>query len=263
MDLQEKKIFITGGSSGIGKSFIKELIKYKVTQIGVIGRGKDSLEALKKEFPSVDFLLVHGDISSLKDVDKAIEAIIDTWKGLDILINNAGVVSAGLLDKISDEDIINQININLTGLILLTKKCLPLLKQSEQGAIINVSSGLGYIAMPFYSVYSATKAAVRQFSDAMRRELHDFPIHIMTVYPTVTDTNMMTNAKVESEMDSPDKVARESIEGLLKGEINVIFGGEDREENIKTNLLEPEKIDHYARERFEELKGRTENHRSM
>ena len=79
------------------------------------------------------------------------------------------MVSAGLLSELSDEDIINLININLTGLILQTKKALPLLKKSKEGAIMNISSGYGYIAMPFYSVYAATKAAVGQFSDAMRK----------------------------------------------------------------------------------------------
>lgn len=101
------------------------------------------------------------------DMDKAIAAVSEHWGGLDILINNAGVVSAGLLTDLSDEDIINQVNINVTGLILLTKKALPLLIKSKEGAIMNMSSGYGYIAMPFYSVYAATKAAVGQFSDAI------------------------------------------------------------------------------------------------
>lgn len=262
MDLRQKKVFITGGSAGIGKSFVKELIKRGVENIAVMGRRREPLEHLKQDFPKVQFLLIKGNVAQQTDLEEAIERIANEWNELDILINNAGVVSAGLLEDLSDDDIIQQININVTGLILLTKKALPLLKKSKEGAIINVSSGLGYIAMPFYNVYAATKAAVRQFSDAMRRELHEYPLHIMTIYPTATDTPMMDNAKV-SRMDSPDDVAYRSIEGLLKKEINVVFGGEKRLEEIKINFNEPEKMDKIAEERFDALRERTAKHRAM
>ncbi len=180
-----------------------------------------------------------------------------------MLINCAGVVSAGLLDEMSDEDIINQVNVNVTGLILMTKHSLPLIKESREGAIINFSSGLGYVAMPFYSVYAATKAAVKHFSEAMRRELSDYPIHLMTVYPTATDTDMMETAKVEDIMDSPQKVARASIEGLLIKEIEIIFGGEEQKNMIQTNLDDPLKVDKEVEEQFDSIRERAEYHRSM
>lgn len=262
MDLRNKKVFITGGSSGIGKAFVKELIAQGVTEIAVMGRREKPLNALKEEFKSISFLIIQGDVSILSDIERAIATITLQWGALDILINNAGVVSAGLLSEIPDEDIVNQVNINLTGVLLLTKKALPLLKASKEGAILNVSSGLGYVAMPFYSVYAATKAAIRQFSDAMRRELYQDPIHVMTIYPTATDTDMMENAKVNS-MESPDQVAKDSIQGLIYGNLNVIFGGEERLEDIKTNFNHPKQIDQKAKQRFEALRIRTEHHRAM
>jgi short-subunit dehydrogenase len=262
MNLKNKKVLITGGSAGIGKSLIKELVSRGAKDIAVIGRRQEALEALKSEFTSVNFLSIQGNVARAEDLDKAIAIISKEWGELDILINNAGVVSAGLLMEVSDEDIINQININVTGLILLTKKSLTLLTKSKEGAIMNISSGYGYIAMPFYSVYAATKAAVGQFSDAMRRELHQYPIHVMTVYPSATDTDMMKTAVVEN-MDSAEDVARVSIEGLLNKEINVILGGKQREEQIKINFLEPRKIDEFAKASFEALRKRTEKHRSM
>lgn len=262
MDLKNKKVLITGGSAGIGKAIIKELVNRGVQDIAVIGRRKEPLEALRAEFSSANFLLVQGNVAINADLDQAVTTVSEAWGELDILINNAGVVSAGLLNEQSDEDIVNQININLTGLILLTKKVLPLLQKSKEGAIMNISSGYGYIAMPFYSVYAATKAAVGQFSDAMRRELHQYPIHVMTVYPTATDTDMMKTAVVK-EMDTPEDVAKASVEGLLNKEINVIQGGKEREEQIKLNFLEPKKIDAFAASNFDALRERTQNHRSM
>ena len=190
------------------------------------------------------------------------EQIKEEWGHLDILINNAGVVSAGLLSDLSDEDVIQQINVNLTGLILLTKKALPLLKKSSEGAIINISSGYGYIAMPFYSVYAATKAAVKQFSDAMRRELHQYPLHVMTVFPSATDTNMMKTAVVE-KMDSPEEVAKLSIKGLFAKDIEVVIGGEERKKQINLNFNNPKKMDELAIANYGSLEKRTRKHRSM
>lgn len=262
MQIRDKKVLITGGSAGIGKAIIHELLNHGTKDIAVIGRKKEGLENLKKEFGAASFLLLQGNVANPEDLDKAVAQVNETWGHLDILINNAGVVSAGLLSDLSDEDILQQISINLSGLILMTKKALPLLKKSSEGAIMNISSGYGYIALPFYSVYAATKAGVRQFSDAMRRELHSYPLHVMTVYPSATDTPMMKTAVVEN-MDRPETVARLSLEGLLAGKINVILGGEERQEQIRLSFNDPEKMDQLAIESYEGLKKRTRSHRSM
>lgn len=262
MNLKDKKILITGGSAGIGKAIIAELIKRGAVNFAVMGRKKEPLEKLQKEFSTANFLLIAGNVAHIEDLDHAVAQVEQQWGSLDILINNAGVVSAGLLSEQSDEDILQQINVNLSGLILLTKKTLPLLKKSSEGAIMNVSSGYGYIAMPFYSVYAATKAAVGQFSDAMRRELHQYPLHVMTVYPSATDTNMMKSADVDG-MDSPEEVAKLSVDGLISGEINVILGGEERKKQIDLNFNHPRKMDEAAIANYEALEKRTKNHRSM
>lgn len=262
MELKNKKILITGGSAGIGKAIVKELIRHGVRDIAVVGRKKEPLEMLKAELKSVNLVTIQADLSVTEDLNNVVLAISQEWGMLDILINSAGVVSAGLLTEQSDEDIIGQVNINFTGLVLLTKKLTSLLQKSDEGAIVNISSGYGYIAMPFYSVYAATKAAVAQFSDAMRRELYQYPIHVMTVYPSATDTGMMKTAVVD-KMDSPEDVAKATIAGLIQEQINVIVGGEKMEEQVKLNFLEPKKIDQIAADNFEALRKRTKNHRSM
>ena len=262
MELKNKKVLITGGSAGIGKAIVKELIRHGVRDIAVVGRKKEHLEMLKAELKSINLITIQADVSAIEDLNKVVSAIQHEWGMVDILINSAGVVSAGLLTEQSDEDIIGQININITGLILLTKKLISLLQKSKRGAIVNISSGYGYIAMPFYSVYAATKAAVAQFSNAMRRELYQYPLHVMTVYPSATDTDMMKTAVVE-KMDSPEDVAKITIMGLIQEQINVIVGGKEREEQVKLNFLEPKKFDQIAADNFEALRKRTKNHRSM
>ncbi|NDP23156.1 MAG: SDR family NAD(P)-dependent oxidoreductase, partial [Paludibacter sp.] len=233
-----------------------------VNDFAVVGRKTSKLEKLKEDFPDTNFLTIAADISIPSDVDKIQEKVTLEWGKLDILINNAGVVSAGKLQDISDEDIINQININITGLILLTKKTLPLLLKSNEATIMNISSGLGNVAMPYYSVYSATKAAVKNFSEAIRRELIKDSVHVMTVYPTATDTDMMKSASMDG-MDSPETVAKAALKGLLNKEIDVILGGQKKKEQVEINFNNPKEIDKMAQENLESLKERTKSHRSM
>jgi short-subunit dehydrogenase len=262
MNLENKKVLVTGGSAGIGKALIKELITHGVKDFAVIGRSQDKLNQLKIDFKTANFIFVQGDVSKITDLEKLINEINKEWGSLDLLINNAGVISTGALQSVSDEDIVNQININLTGLILLTKKAMPLLLKSEEAGLMNISSGLGWIAKPFYSVYAATKAGVRHFSEAMRRELIFENIHVMTVYPTATDTDMMITSKIEN-MDSAELVAQKSIEGLINKEIDVILGGEKRLKDIDTNLNRPLEMDEMAKEQYESYRDKTEYHRAM
>ncbi len=204
-------------------------------------------------------MLFGGDVSQLDDIQEFTKSVENKWGALDLLINNAGVVSAGLMENISDEDIIGQININVTGLILLTKYALPLLKRSPEAAIVNVSSGLALIGLPFYVPYAATKGAVRIFSEALRRELKDFPIQVATLYPTGTDTPMMKTAKSDN-LDSPEKVAQRTLEGLRNNAIDIILSDEA---NVKINRDNPVEFDKTAASMFEAREKRAATHRAM
>jgi len=262
MNFKDQKILITGGSSGIGKAMIAELYGLGARDIAVMGRDLRKLEALGTAFPDARFIYLEGNVADLAHIKTAVSRIEQAWNGLDILINNAGVVSAGPLEEISDEDIIAMQNINTTGLILLTKYALPLLKKSPEAAIMNVSSGLGLIGMAFYTPYAATKAAVRQFSEALRRELADFSIHVMTVYPTATDTPMMQSANATG-MDTPELVASRAIEGLINKEIDVVMGGQAMQQNRQLNFEAPLKLDKKLHERYNAMKERASGHRAM
>ncbi|MDO1501727.1 SDR family oxidoreductase [Winogradskyella maritima] len=227
MKFNNKKVIITGGDRGIGKELVKVLINKGVADFAIMSRSLSGLDALNSEFPAVNFIGLKGNVADSADIKKAVAKIMQDWGSLDMLVHNAGVVSAGSLLDMSDEDISTQIQVNLIGPALLTKHCIPLLKKSDEPQIINLSSGLGLIAMPFYSVYAITKAGIRQFSDAIRREFAPDNIHILCVYPTATDTDMMENSKREN-MDSPEMVAKESIAALERGDINIVFGGRQR-----------------------------------
>ena len=256
---EHKKVAISGGGSGIGKALITELYKAGVKDFAVIGRNLQKLKTLEQAFPKASFLLFGGDVSVTKDIREFINAIENKWSSIDLLINNAGVVSAGALESISDEDIVAQININVTGLILLTKYALPLLKKSNEAAIVNVSSGIALIGLPFYATYAATKGAVKMFSEALRRELKDYPIQVTTLYPTGTDTPMMKTATT-GNLHSPEMVAQRTIEGLRNNSIDVILSDEA---SVKLNRENPLEYDKKVAAMFDSLAVRAATHISM
>ena len=262
MQLEGKNVLITGGTRGIGKCMIQELIKGGVSKIAVIARDKENLKKLSQEFDSVKFLRIPGDVANIEVLREAVARIEDKWGHLDILINNAGVVSAGPLEDIQDEDVYDQVGINYTAVLLLTKYCIPLLKSAEEGAILNISSGLGLIGMPFYSVYGSTKAAIRQFSDSMRRELAPFNISVTCAFPTPTDTDMMQKFKGR-KMDSPEFVAERSIQGMLNKEIQVIFGGEERLKENRLNFEAPAELDMLVAQNYEQRKTASLDHKAV
>lgn len=262
MQLEGKNVLITGGTRGIGKCMIQELIKGGVSKIAVIARDKENLKKLSQEFEEVKFLKITGDVANIEVLREAVARIEDKWGHLDILINNAGIVSAGPLDDIQDEDVYDQVAINFTAVLLLTKYCIPLLKSAEEGAILNISSGLGLIGMPFYSVYGSTKAAIRQFSDSMRRELAPFNISVTCAFPTATDTDMMQKFKGR-KMDSPEFVAERSIQGMLNKEIQVIFGGEERLKENRLNFEAPAELDMLVAQNYDQRKTASLDHKAV
>jgi len=262
MQLKNKKVLITGGSRGIGRCMIDELVNAGVRDIAVIARDRKNLKELRSIFKNVNFLLVTGDVSDTGVLREMASKVEDKWEHLDVLINNAGIVSAGPLEDLSDEEIYDQVAVNLTAVFFLTKYCIPLLKASEEAAILNVSSGLGLIGRPFYSVYAGTKAGIRQFSDSMRRELLPFDISVTCVYPTATDTDMMTTSKAKN-MDTPEYVAERSIQALVNKELHVIFGGEQRLKDHKLNFEDPEKLDEQITDSYEAMKEASSSHRAL
>ncbi|TLF45580.1 SDR family NAD(P)-dependent oxidoreductase [Maribacter aurantiacus] len=262
MQLKGKRVLITGGTRGIGRCIVQEMIDGGVTHLAIIARDKKSLKELSETYPEVKFMRISGDVANIDVLREAAARIEDKWGYLDILINNAGIVSAGPLEELPDEEIYDQVAVNQTAILLLTKYCVPLLKSSEEGAILNISSGLGLIGMPFYAVYGSTKAAVKQFSDSIRRELAPYNVSVTCSFPTATATDMMQKFD-GMEMDSPEFVAKRSIEGLLNKELHVIFGGEQRIKDSEVNFMEPKKFDAKVAESYEDFKASSEGHKAL
>jgi 3-hydroxy acid dehydrogenase/malonic semialdehyde reductase len=197
--LEGKTVLITGASSGIGKSTAQEFARTAPKNLKLIltARRIDSLKELAAEIEKevgsgVQVLPVQLDVSKPNEVAQLVQNLPKEFQEIDVLVNNAGLVRG--VDKVGDiktEDMDVMFATNVTGLINVTQAVLPQMKargESGAGDIINVGSIAGREPYPNGSIYCATKAAVRSFTDAMRRELIATRIRVIEIDPGQVET---------------------------------------------------------------------------
>ncbi|MGG5576500.1 SDR family NAD(P)-dependent oxidoreductase [Myroides sp. C15-4] len=184
-----KTVFITGASSGIGQATAKALAPNH--RLILCGRRKERLEALAQELQATtETHILTFDVRNKTEVFQAVDRLPDTWKKIDILINNAG--NAHGLSSFQDaalEDLEAMIDINVKGLIYVTKAVLPLLlAHNEGGHIVNLSSIAGKETYANGAVYCASKAAVESISAGLRIDLNARGIKVTNVAPGAVET---------------------------------------------------------------------------
>jgi short-subunit dehydrogenase len=183
--LANKVIFITGASSGFGADAAR-LFAREGCIVVLAARRLDRLTALSEEIRTQGgrAFVVSLDIGEQSQIEESIQSVLDQFGQIDILFNNAGFGRLDWLESLDPAaDIDEQINVNLRGLIQVTRAVLPSMLARRSGHIINNSSIAGVIAAPMYSLYAATKFGVRGFTDALRREVTSFGIHVSGLYP--------------------------------------------------------------------------------
>lgn len=183
MNLKGKGCLVTGAGTGIGRATAWALAR-KGVRLVVFGRRVGPLEHLAGTLldAGAEAHVVAGDLSNAADRTRAIGAAAKKLGGLDLLINNAGNVRGGRLDKIGEDEIRAMMDVDLLAPLLLTREALPYLRQSGDAAIVNVASSIALIGVPFYVTYAAAKAGLARFGEALRRELLDEGVHVMTIY---------------------------------------------------------------------------------
>jgi len=193
MNLNNKKILITGASDGIGKHIALKLAKEK-TKLILLGRDITRLKETKKECEDLGALAVFYYSVDFLDTDQFLtttNSIIEDHSDISILINNAGIwQKLGELDSISNNIVEKLVNVNLTSLIKLTNSLLPNLRKQKEAAILNISSKAGVFAQKGMSVYTATKYGVRGFTDVLKEDLKDSTIQVAGLYQSGTNTSM-------------------------------------------------------------------------
>lgn len=191
-------IIITGASSGIGEATAHQFSAagYRVV---LAARRIEKLESLAGQIQAAGgvALPVETDVSKFSALQNLVSHTLANWGQIDVLFNNAGFGRLDWLEKLDPvEDIQQQLQVNLVGLVQLTHLVLPHMINQRSGHIINMSSVAGWIATPTYSVYAASKFGVRAFSNALRREVGVYGLHVSTIYPGGTRTEFAEKARI-------------------------------------------------------------------
>ena len=181
--MSKKVVFITGASSGIGKSVALYLTDKGFT---VYGTSRNPNKITEK----LPFKLVALDVADNKTIQAAIQQVIEAEGQLDIVINNAGVGITGPLEETPDVEIKKAFQTNVFGPLDVIKAALPQMRKQKCGLIINVTSIAGYMGLPYRGVYSATKATLEILTEAFRMEIKDFNIQMTNVAPGDFATNI-------------------------------------------------------------------------
>jgi len=185
-NLEGKIVFITGASSGIGKSCATEFAKLKANLI-LTARREDRLKDLAKELEQnykIKTLCLKLDVRKYEDVESLYNNLSEDWKKIDILVNNAGL-ARGLdkfyAGKLSDWN--EMIDTNIKGLLNVSRVLVPQMVERQTGHIINIGSTAGHETYTFGNVYSATKFAVKALSQSFRLDVLDKGIKVSSVDP--------------------------------------------------------------------------------
>lgn len=195
-------VLITGGSSGIGLALARKFLENDNTVI-VTGRNLQKLEAVKEEHPQIH--IYQSDVNREDDVQLLEQTLRETFGGIDVLINNAGIMT--LADTGNEHNDVNrqfdEIDINFKAPIRLLHQFLPQLKKSNDAVVVNVSSGLAYVPFAQSPVYSGTKSALHFWTQSIRVQLKPHRIQVIELLPPVVDTKLAQDANLQDDNLNP------------------------------------------------------------
>jgi NAD(P)-dependent dehydrogenase (short-subunit alcohol dehydrogenase family) len=193
--VQDKSVLVTGCSSGIGRA-VAEMLREAGWRVFPTARKEEDLEALRQ----AGFEAIELDVSSSESIHRAVASLLERTDGkLGALVNNAGFGMPGAIEDLSRDAMRYQFEVNLFGLQELTNLLIPLFKRQQAGRIVNVSSVVGRLSLPFMGIYSASKFALEAVSDALRVELSLDGISVMLVEPGPISTRFSVNCAGQGE----------------------------------------------------------------
>lgn len=235
MEVKDKKIIVTGAASGVGKELTRILLD-KGAYVYGLDINPDNLKNLEKELNNDKLQTFQVDISKKEALENFKKSLKD--KNIDILINNAGIIQPFVNVKDLDDKVIERVmNVNFYGPLNLTRLFLnELIANPNGGYIVNVSSMGGFFPFPGQSIYSASKAAVKMFTEGLYSELSDTSVRVMVVMPGAMNTNITKNSNVDMgnadassskmKMLSAEEAASKIIKGIEKNKFKLFLGSD-------------------------------------
>jgi NAD(P)-dependent dehydrogenase (short-subunit alcohol dehydrogenase family) len=188
--MKNKIWFVTGASKGLGLVIVQKLLK-EGYQVAATSRNRVELEKAVG-VKSNEFLPLQVDLVNESSVQKAIAETVTHFGRLDVIVNNAGYGTVGALEELSDAEVRKNFDVNVFGLLNVTRQALPYLRKQQSGHIFNISSVAGFTGLfPGFGIYCATKFAVTGLTESLNEEIKDFGIHATIVAPGYFRTNFL------------------------------------------------------------------------
>ena len=228
MKLSNRTVLVTGGTGGIGLG-IAEAFHRSKSRVIVCGRNREKLSTVKEKFP--DITALPCDVGDARQRKKLAAEVLRRFPDLDILVNNAGIqryidLKKGYDELKSGED---EIAINFVSTVELTALFIGHLMKRPSAAVINVSSGLGFMPMLNTPVYSATKAAIHTYSLVLRQQLKDTSVKVIEIVPPMVDTDLNKEGRDGAHLKFRGISLSEYIPTVIKGlenDADMIFHGD-------------------------------------
>lgn len=235
--LEGKTALVTGASAGIGVALAHALAP-KVKRLVLVARRREQLQAVaaavKAKAPAVEVQIEPADLGRSSEVD----ALADRVSGVDVLVNNAGLGKNGWYHSTPWSDIEQIVRVNVLAVLQLTRRLVPAMVEKKSGAIVNVSSGLGFVPGVKDVTYVGTKWFINGFSESLRAELEPHGVVVCQVAPGPVESEFAQRAGIRggdipggpprSMKISAEQCAAESVAGLERGAAVVFPGGKYR-----------------------------------
>src|SRR5215203_2002605 len=257
ISFEGRVVVVTGGSRGLGLVLARMLVD-EGARVVLLARDLGELERAREELSTRgrgEVLTLRCDVRRRAEVRAAIDTVLDRWRSIDVLINNAGIIQVGPLEHMDHEDFENAMATHFWGPLHLILEVTPVMRHRRFGRIVNISSIGGKIAVPHLAPYCASKFALAGLSSAMHAELAKDGVLVTTVYPGLMRTGSHINAlfKGQNEKEfamfsimngspftsvSAENAARQIVEATAKGRAELVISPQAKAA-VKINALFP------------------------
>jgi len=221
---------ITGASSGIGAAMARQLGEAGIPTV-LVARRSDRLFEIAEAYD--DFELLEADLLTENGREAVAERIASRAAPIDLVVNNAGVGTAGHVAGLAPDRLADEVELNVKALTVLSTVALKAMKLRNRGWLLNVSSIASFQAGPGLAVYSATKAFVTSFTEAVHEEMRGTGVAVSALCPGLTRTEFQEQSNTESYVEKipaffwteVEMVARHGLEGVAKNNVLIVPGG--------------------------------------
>ncbi|WP_442108109.1 SDR family oxidoreductase [Pseudomonas sp. NUPR-001] len=252
MRLRDSVVVLTGASGGIGLELTNQLCA-QGARVLAVSRHPGALADLISRYPKQ----LRWCSADLRTSIGRQDVVTAAWAmgGVNVLINAAGVNRFALLEQINEDMLDDLIELNLKAPLKLTRLLLPILREQPHALVVNVGSIYGSIGYPGYATYSASKFALRGFSEALRRELADTTVNVLYAAPRATRTSMNTttvtalNQALKVGMDDPVDVARAVLDAVQNQRSELYLGWPEKL-FVRLNGMLPSLVDRALRKQL-------------